>query len=285
METSNSAPISESQPRKRRGRNSDIRKEQNRIASRAYREKRRQKLALLDEILKSDNHNDSMSSVSDETEYNSTTPAPDFRTMESARRTRNSSHSPAPYYMSAVPALPSVTAGVQPLPSNGPGCDADAYGGYSVKDYVQEAERLATHAPISAIGMGTSYAPPLPPIAGMPSAPMFPFDEEFMGDAFGAYPLPDGGSVPGFTAPPSGYDSNMINALQSLSRLDDSQQQQIMAYLQKKRNVMQATATGPPLDLGGYGTYHHVPVPPRSSPLPGHLQRSGDATRRDGRLP
>ncbi|KAI0432986.1 hypothetical protein F5Y09DRAFT_114742 [Xylaria sp. FL1042] len=282
METSNSPPTSENQPRKRRGRNSDIRKEQNRIASRAYREKRRQKLALLDELLKSDHHNDSMSSVSDETEYNSTTSAADFRTMESTHRTRNSSHSPAPYYMSAVPTLPSVSAGVQTLPSNGPNSDTDAYVGYAVKDYVQEAERLATqaHNPnISAIGMSTGYVSPLPPISPMPSTPMFPFDEEFIGDPYSAYPpIPDS-SVPSYTTPTPGYDSNMIHALQSLSRLDDSQQQQIVAYLQKKRNFMQPTVAGHALDFS-YGTYQ-----PRSTPLPGHLQSSENVTRQDSRLP
>ncbi|KAI0913726.1 hypothetical protein F4823DRAFT_538006 [Ustulina deusta] len=282
MEISNSPPTPENQPRKRRGRNSDIRKEQNRIASRAYREKRRQKLALLDEILKSDNHTDSMSSVSDETEYNSTAPAPEFGTMESTSRTRNSSHSPAPYYMSAVPALPS--GGVQHLPSNNPNCDAEAYVGYSAKEYVQGPERLGTHAhnpDISAIGMRTGYVSTLPPIAPMPSAPMFPFDEEFMGDPFSAYPLPDG-SMPSFPAPTSGYDTNMINALQCLSRLNDSQQQQIVAYIQKRRNVMQPTAAGQALDFG-YGAYH-VPMP-RSSLLSGHLQRSEGAAQQDMRLP
>ncbi|KAJ3571636.1 hypothetical protein NPX13_g5306 [Xylaria arbuscula] len=189
METSsNSPPVSEAQPRKRRGRNSDVRKEQNRIASRAYREKRRQKLALLDEILKSDSHPDSMSSVSDETE----SPVPEFRTMESTRQNRNSSHSPAPYYMPAVPVMSSVPPSVQPLPSNGPSHDTDAYLRYSVKDYVQEAERFATHAHdpnTPPIGMSTGYVSSLPPISPMPATPMFPFDEDFMGDPFSTYPL------------------------------------------------------------------------------------------------
>ncbi|RYP56534.1 hypothetical protein DL771_011853 [Monosporascus sp. 5C6A] len=50
-----------------KSRNSEARKEQNRVASRVYREKRKQKLALLDELLKNDAR-DSASSVSDETE-------------------------------------------------------------------------------------------------------------------------------------------------------------------------------------------------------------------------
>ncbi|KAJ2992553.1 hypothetical protein NUW58_g2125 [Xylaria curta] len=278
MERSNS-PVTTStgQTRKRKGRNSDIRKEQNRIASRAYREKRRQKLALLDEILKSDIHTDSMSSVSDETEYNSPAPAPEFRVMESTSRTRHSSNSPAPYYMSAIPALAPVSAGIQPVPSNGPNRDTEAYVSYSVKDYGQEAERLATHSGyasdpnVSSIGISSGCVSPLPPTTSMPSTPMFPFDDDFLGESFGTYPLPDG-SMSSFPAVP-GYDSNMMNALQCLSRLDDSQQQQLVAYIQKRRNVVQPTTADHPFHLG-YGGYH-VPVP-RSSPGSGHLQVSDD---------
>ncbi|KAI8947694.1 hypothetical protein F4801DRAFT_494088 [Xylaria longipes] len=276
METQNSPPTSsDSQTRRRKGRNSDIRKEQNRIASRAYREKRRQKLALLDEILRSDNHTDSMSSVSDETEYNSTTAASEFRAMESTGKTRHSSNSPAPYYMSAVPALASVPAGIHHLPSNGPNRDTEAYASsYSVKDYGgQEAERLATqHAGyaddpiISTIGMSSGYASPLPSVTPMPSTPMFPFDEEFVGDSFNVYPPPDSSAL-GFPVA-SGYDPNMINALQSLSRLNDTQQQQIVALIQKRRE-MPPTATDNAFHLG-YSDYH-VPVP-RSSPAAGEKQ-------------
>ncbi|KAH8167191.1 hypothetical protein CIB48_g1049 [Xylaria polymorpha] len=269
METSNSPPTSsDSQTRRRKGRNSDIRKEQNRIASRAYREKRRQKLALLEEILKSDSHTDSMSSVSDETEYNPTTPAPEFRAMESTGKMRHSSNSPAPYYLSAVPALTSVPEGIHPLPSNGPNRDTEVYARYSMKGYgAQETEALATqHAGyaddpnVSTIGMNSGYVSPLPSVTPMPSTPMFPFDEEFMGDSFGAYPSPDG-SVPGFPVA-SSYDPNMINALESLSRLNDTQQQQIVAYIQKRRSGVLTTAENS-FHLG-YGGYH-VPVP-RSSP-------------------
>ncbi|RYO87907.1 hypothetical protein DL766_005283 [Monosporascus sp. MC13-8B] len=62
-----------------KSRNSEARKEQNRVASRAYREKRKQKLALLDELLKNDAR-DSVSSVSDETEeYQRSLPLPGSR--------------------------------------------------------------------------------------------------------------------------------------------------------------------------------------------------------------
>ncbi|KAI0859564.1 hypothetical protein F4860DRAFT_249738 [Xylaria cubensis] len=282
METSNSLPApADSQPRKRKGRNSDIRKEQNRIASRAYREKRRQKLALLDEILKSDSHTDSMSSVSDETEYNSTAAAPELRAVESTGKTRLSSDSPAQYYMSAVPALASVpaAAGIHHLPSNGPNHDTEAYASYSVKNYsVQETDRFATqHAGyiddpnISTIGISSGYVSPLPSVTPMPSTPMFPFDEEFVGDSFSTYPPVDNTAL-SYPASP-GYDTNMINALQSVSRLNDNQQQQIMAYLQKRRSGMQQTATDNPFHPGYSG--YQIPVP-RSNPVSGHLQSSED---------
>ncbi|KAI0400321.1 hypothetical protein F4802DRAFT_500653 [Xylaria palmicola] len=291
MEGSASPPASsDSQARKRKSRNSDIRKEQNRIASRAYREKRRQKLALLDEILKSDCTTDAMSSVSDETDYNSTTSAPDFRAMESttSRTARHASNSPAPYYLSAMPALAPAAAapGLQPLPSNGPSHNTEAYISYAAKDY----EGLATHAGyssdpgISTMGMSSGYVSPLSAAAPMPSTPMFPFDDEFMGggDAFGsAYPQPDGtgfadASVSA-SASASGCDPNMINALQSLSRLSDSQQQQIVAFIQKRRTAALHPAAAAPDHAFhhhlGYGPYQHVPVPPRSSPgSSGHIR-------------
>ncbi|KAJ8130890.1 hypothetical protein O1611_g2736 [Lasiodiplodia mahajangana] len=271
---------SDGQTRKRKGRNSDVRKEQNRIASRAYREKRRQRLALLDEILKSESHNDSMSSVSDETEYSSTTPAPEFRAMESTSRSRIPSNSPASYYMSTIPVLAPVPTSIQPLPSNGLSRDMEAYASYSVKDYDPEPERFSRHSEyagdpsISTIGMSSGYVSAIPPVTPVPSTPMFPFDEECMSGPFSAYPLPDG-SVPDF--PDSGgYDSNMINALQSLSRLNDSQQQQIVAYIQKKRGVMHSAAADHAFHPS-YGGYH-VPVPGRS-------QGTEDAMEQDRRFP
>lgn len=264
MEIPNSPPTPpESQTRKRKSRNSDVRKEQNRIASRAYREKRRQRLALLDEILKSENHNDSMSSVSDETEYGSTTTAPEFHATESTSRTRLPSNSPAPYYMSAPPVLSPVPAGIQPLPSNALDRDIESYVSYSARDYDQEADRFARHAEytsdpsISTIGMTSGYISSLPAVTSVPSTPMFPFEEESMNGSFSAYPLPDS-NVPGFPVA-QGYDSNMINALQSLSRLSDSQQQQVVAYIQKNRNRAQSAAADHAFHPGYSG--YHAPIP------------------------
>ncbi|KAI1118747.1 hypothetical protein F5Y14DRAFT_446562 [Nemania sp. NC0429] len=244
----NPAAYSDSQPRKRKGRNSDIRKEQNRIASRAYREKRRQKLALLEEILKSDSHNDSMSSVSDETEYGSMTPVSEPRAVKPSSRTRHSSNSPTPYYVPAVPTtLTLLSEDVRTLPSNGISREMDDYVGYCAKDRVPDAEKFGRHAEYSGdpriptVRITPGYVPPLPSATPMPPTPIFPFSGETMGDSFGAYPLPDD-SVPGFLDT-QGYDSNMVDALRTLSRLNDSQQRQIIDYLLKKNNITQSTVT------------------------------------------
>ncbi|KAI8965964.1 hypothetical protein F5Y11DRAFT_343956 [Daldinia sp. FL1419] len=105
------------QPKKR---NSDVRKEQNRIASRAYREKRKQKLALLDEILKSDSQTDSMSSVSDETDgYNGSWTFQD----------RQASGSPVPGALQ-VPAIAQWAAASPSISSAIPSYAHDSYEGW-----------------------------------------------------------------------------------------------------------------------------------------------------------
>ncbi|KAI1176746.1 hypothetical protein F4777DRAFT_240034 [Nemania sp. FL0916] len=251
----------DSQPRKRKGRNSDIRKEQNRIASRAYREKRRQKLALLDELLKSDSYNDSMSSVSDETEYNSTVPVPDFHTTESTSMTGHLSNSPTSGYSPAVPSMPSP-AGIQPLPSNGPSRDMEAYTSYSARDYSRDTGgRSYAHTEypqdpnMSTMRIPPNYASTLPPIASTSKAPIYPLGDSSIEDHFSNYDIPNS-SMPDF--PDTGQDTNMIHALQSLSRLSDAQQQQIAAYIQRKRNMVQPPAVNPAF-YQGYSGYH-VPV-------------------------
>lgn len=284
METSNSPPTSspDSQTRKRKGRNSDIRKEQNRIASRAYREKRRQKLALLNEILKSDNHADSMSSVSDETESGPVTPTPEFRKADSGSRAGSSQHSPASYCISAAPEIVTIAAAFPPLPSNGPPRDTGAYISYPVKGYSREAERLGTRAEyaydpsLSAMGVSSDYAPPLTTMGSMPSAPMFAFDDDSTGGFYSACPSPESSSSNVRGHPPSttsGHDTDVANAIRSLSKLNDTQQQQIIAYIQRKRHAAQvASADNANLHHLGYSGYH-LPVP-RSAPASGHSRFS-----------
>ncbi|KAI1808287.1 hypothetical protein F4811DRAFT_289775 [Daldinia bambusicola] len=112
--TSSASSARTKQPKKR---NSDVRKEQNRIASRAYREKRKQKLALLDEILKSDSQTDSMSSVSDETDgYNGSWTFQD----------RQASGSPIPGALQ-VPAVAQWAAASPSLSSSVPNYTHDTY--------------------------------------------------------------------------------------------------------------------------------------------------------------
>jgi hypothetical protein len=210
-----------------------------------------------------------MSSVSDETEYYSTTPAPEFRAMESPRRTGHPSNKPeASYLSSAAPELAPATAGIHPLFSNGPSRNTETYVGYPINGYSQENEGLATHSDyghdsiISTIGMTSGYVSPHTSVTAMPSTPLYSFDEEYADDSFSAYPLPDG-SVPSYPGA-SGYDPNMIRAFESLSRLSDSQQQEILAYLQKRRNVIQPAENTLSLGFSGY----RGPIP-RSNPLLG----------------
>lgn len=204
-----------------------------------------------------------MSSVSDETEYGYTTPVSEFRAIESSSSTRHSSNSPTPYYVPTVPTLTLVPDGIRTLPSNGLSREMEMCVSYCAKAYGQEAEKLASHdeyasdTMIPTVGITPNYVPPLPSATPMPSMAMFPLTGEAMGDSFGAYLLPDD-SVPGF-ADMREYDSNMADALQTISRLSDSQQQQIMAYLLKKNNLTQSMvpdqASSP--NYGGY----HDPAP------------------------
>lgn len=203
-----------------------------------------------------------MSSVSDETEYGSTTPVSESRAMESSSR-RHSSNSSTPYYVPAAPTLTLVPEGIRTLPSNGLSREMEAYVSYCTKDYGQEAEKFARHAGyasdprIPTVRITPGYVPPLPSATPIPSTPMFPFNGAAMGESFGAYPLPDH-RVPNFPDTRE-YDTNMINALQTLSMLSDSQQQQVIAYLLKKNNITQSTLTEQ-ASSPSYGGYH-VPAP------------------------
>ncbi|KAI0200068.1 hypothetical protein F4808DRAFT_430452 [Astrocystis sublimbata] len=256
METPKSPASSGSRAQSRKRQNSNVRKEQNRIASRAYREKRRQKLALLDEILKSDSKSDTTSSVSDETELNSTTSVRDHLAAESVGGFRypSSTNSPTPYYMSHIPAPSEV-----PFPPfDRPNYDAVPY---SVEDNTsQEAGSFATqqtgHLSVPYLfttGMSPDYMYPQATETPMMSKPTLTFDRQLIGDSYNE-PNPADSIMPAFPAPLH-YDSNMINALQSLSRLNDTQQQQIVAYIQKKKSRIQpsATASPPHFGFGGYG--------------------------------
>jgi hypothetical protein len=186
--------------------------------------------------------------------------------METPGRSRQSSNSPAPFFLSPILALAPMAVGIQPLPSNGSSCDTETYVSYPASGYSQENDELATHAEYvrnSIVGMSSGYGSDLPSVSPIPSTPLFPYDEEFVDDTFSAYTLPDG-IMPEFPAS-SGYDPNMIDALRSISRLNDSQQQEIAAYLQKKRSFRQPTMAD-----HTYGLEYGCQVPiPRSNPVPG----------------
>lgn len=241
-----------------------------------------------------------MSSVSDETESGPVTPTPEFRRAESGSRAGSSQRSPASYYISAAPEMASMAAAFPPLPSNGPARDTGAYISYPMKGYGGDAERLGTHAEyaydpsLSAMGVSSDYAHPLTSMGSTPSAPMFAFDDDSTGGFYSAYPSPESNSnsssnnVRGYppsttssttattTAATSGHDADMANAIRSLSKLNDAQQQQIVAYIQRKRHAAHvASADNANLHqqhhhhtLGYNNNGYHLPVP-RSDPASG----------------
>ncbi|KAH8676312.1 hypothetical protein BX600DRAFT_432829 [Xylariales sp. PMI_506] len=90
-----------------KSRNSEARKEQNRIASRAYREKRKQKLALLDQILKTD----SQGSPSSSSELD------DYPPSLSITHSRQASRSPGIIPETTSAPMPSWPPSSQPTPS------------------------------------------------------------------------------------------------------------------------------------------------------------------------
>ncbi|KAI1345150.1 hypothetical protein F5Y15DRAFT_18678 [Xylariaceae sp. FL0016] len=209
-----------------KSRNSEVRKEQNRIASRAYREKRKQRLALLDEILKSDSQTDSMSSVSDETQG--------ISTPHSVSRCRDLAKSPAPK-ASSLPTKPQWPAVAQSFRQ-------EPYENHWMKYSDRNSDMFATPH---------NYLPPtpshyIPSVAPTPSAtstPVFSFDPGITTPHLISYQI-----YPTYFQEPqslSRYDGSevqsseedMMSAVESLSRLNSSQQQQVMAAVQRRRRL------------------------------------------------
>ncbi|OTB08835.1 hypothetical protein M426DRAFT_18904 [Hypoxylon sp. CI-4A] len=230
-------------------RNSDIRKEQNRIASRAYREKRKQKLALLDEILKTDSQTDSMSSASDETE------------AHSASWSRQASDSPVPAAL--VPtqwstASPSMSSAV---PSYG----HNTYDGWmnpfeqqnnafpTSNDYMNPF--ISPEVGSNSLEVSSSYS--VQPISSITSAPLTPPVPPILLD-----PLLGGGhytpqhtyathhqNIADSPDPVYGDDEiqrqlwvasledNTLAALEKFAGFSHVQQQQILAVIQKRKNI------------------------------------------------
>ncbi|KAI1501774.1 hypothetical protein F5X99DRAFT_408793 [Biscogniauxia marginata] len=243
-----------------KSRNSDVRKEQNRVASRAYREKRKKKLALLDELLKSD-HTDSMSSVSDETDGH--------YTPLSIAHSRHASNSPAPVVPSAHITTAQWTATTQAMASNDASYSQEAYADCWMDSFdrpqdmfIPGTDYLQSFVPtdVASGNLGTSpqYVSRIPSLAPMPSAPSVVLDPALSDGHLATYhtyttqngsinnspyiPAYDDGEV-------SGLEGDMINALESLSKLSHAQQQQVIDLVQKRRSLSYSTTSDQSLDF------------------------------------
>ncbi|OTA64551.1 hypothetical protein K449DRAFT_404075 [Hypoxylon sp. EC38] len=273
--TSSAATGRTKAPKKR---NSDIRKEQNRIASRAYREKRKQKLALLDEILKTDSQTDSMSSVSDDNEGYTT----------SWSLSRHASNSPVPATLSAVPVNSPWPVMSPPLSSSVPGYGHEAYdgwmnsfdqqsNGYSTgNDYVHPYipnevgdNALGTSAPynVQSITSITS-APSTPPVAPVPLDPMLVanhFTQQQRHPQPGQHPnLPNSSTYGGEETQRQlwvgSLEDNAMVALERFAGFSYVQQQQVLAMIRKRRNMSQNTSSHQAMEYG-YPTCQATPPP------------------------
>ncbi|KAI0135529.1 hypothetical protein F4814DRAFT_26172 [Daldinia grandis] len=241
------------QPKKR---NSDVRKEQNRIASRAYREKRKQKLALLDEILKSDSQTDSMSSVSDETDgYNGSWTFQD----------RQASGSPVPGALQ-VPAVAQWAAASPSLSSAVPSYSHDAYegwmNGFNQPDNTFPTSNEYAHSFIPAEVGDNSLGNPvqftiqsLTSAPSTPSVPPMPLDPLLVTNNFAPQSRHNQLAQPRNIAGSSNliYNNDETQRQLWVASLEDDvlvelerfagyshiQQQQILAMIQKRRSLAQ----------------------------------------------
>ncbi|KAI1455716.1 hypothetical protein F4805DRAFT_264585 [Annulohypoxylon moriforme] len=261
-------------------RNSDVRKEQNRIASRAYREKRKQKLALLDEILKSDSQTDSMSSVSDETEG---------YTTSWSLQSRQASNSPIPAALSTVPVASPWPVVSPPMSSAVPSYGHDTYDGWmnsfdhsshnfpTSNDYVQSY--LATEVGDHSLDASASYnmqsmpsvtsTPSTPPIPSIPMDPMLvsqfaqhrhPQSAQNQGMANLSNPVGGGDDEISRQLWVGSLEDNALTALERFGGYSHVQQQQVLAWVRKRRNLSQNASSHQGLEYR-YPTCQATPPP------------------------
>ncbi|KAI0008021.1 hypothetical protein F4779DRAFT_468085 [Xylariaceae sp. FL0662B] len=270
---------SSSQAKSSRSRNSDIRKEQNRIASRAYREKRKQKLALLNEILKSDSQTDSMSSVSDE--------ADGYHTSLPFSQSRHASHSPTPAVLPLVSvpsspwpaASPPMASGVQAYSQGGyDSCWMDSLGPPPNDEFPGRSDYVHPFIPADAagnpLGTATQYIPSIPSVAALPPTPPLPLDPLLADSALARQGITNS---PNFSvyddeearrqAWAAGLEEDVMVALECFAKLNSVQQQQVLAIIQKGRSPHPPTTSGP-------GFEYRFQDFPGSPPLPDQYLRS-----------
>ncbi|RYP64632.1 hypothetical protein DL769_006581 [Monosporascus sp. CRB-8-3] len=248
-----------------KSRNSEARKEQNRVASRAYREKRKQKLALLDVLLKNDAR-DCASSVSDETEeYQRPLPLPGSRHI---------SISPAP------PAIPTAS-----LPSQWPATSQDmmprvpSYGAETYDDswmnyldrpggtFHGEQGFARTFVPPDAtgfsLGSSSQFYPAANPATSLPSIPSIPVDPNLTGCHTTAYDShltqPEDSHAFRYDVP--GYDDDKVRSwiadmdpkvmrsLENFASLSRQQQEHVLALIRKQQSQSEASGIEGSMDM------------------------------------
>lgn len=235
-----------------KSRNSEVRKEQNRIASRAYREKRKQKLALLDSLLKSESQNSS--SPQSETD--------DIHSALPVIQSRQASESPVPQHATelwpSVSHLPPINhfggETVDDLWMNGfddRSTDMFAAGSdfVSAFDHDHMANHLAETAAAAQYLSTIPSIPALPPMVHMPLDPMLSDDHmtHYEDQSTHLTSSSASTSTTGISKRDSSIydessfgsdqDSPMIAALESFTKLDMAQQQQLLAVIQKQNGM------------------------------------------------
>ncbi|KAI2467723.1 hypothetical protein F4781DRAFT_400931 [Annulohypoxylon bovei var. microspora] len=260
-------------------RNSDVRKEQNRIASRAYREKRKQKLALLDEILKSDSQTDSMSSVSDETEG---------YTTSWSLQSRQASNSPIPAALSTVPVASPWPVVSPPMSSAVPGYGHDTYDGWmnsydhpshtypTSNDYVQSymTTEVGDHS-LDASSYNIQSIPSVTSTPSTPPVPSIPLDPMLVSHFTQQHRHPQSAQHQNMANSSNlaggddeiqrqlwvgSLEENALTALERFSGYSHVQQQQVLAWIRKRRNLSHNTSSHQGLEYR-YPTCQATPPP------------------------
>ncbi|KAI0125937.1 hypothetical protein BJ170DRAFT_597166 [Xylariales sp. AK1849] len=229
-------------------RNSEARREQNRVASRAYREKRKQKLALLDRILKPDNQESpSPSSELDDD--------PDSLSVIHSRQT---SMSPGPTPQPAAPCTTIRPSAGQTLGTNsqfgGDSFDDLWMNGFdrsneifgTSQDFVTafDPSNVTTPSPGTTAQFLASITTmaPLPPLPTTPIDPILlhagPYQDRITHPE--SAPGHDNTSMYDESSFGSGHESPMAAALKSFAKLSEAQQQQVLEVIYRRKGLSAA---------------------------------------------
>ncbi|ORY60190.1 uncharacterized protein BCR38DRAFT_526721 [Pseudomassariella vexata] len=229
-------------------RKSEVRKEQNRVASRAYREKRKQKLALLEQILQTESRK-SPGSTSDFDETYGALPV---------LRSRESSSS-APTQLPSVPVPTSWPMDSQALaPAMTFGEDSFHEAWMNVFDRTNDTfdggnDFVSTFDSKNIIDNSASYLPTFPSMPHIPSmitmaldpllseAHLNPYHPTQSADTARASSQRNSACDQSWFG--SGDETSMAVALETFSRLNEAQQQQLLAVLSKRKSSAEYNAS------------------------------------------